>query len=468
VTETILAIDIGSTKVCAIIAEIENDRIQIIGHGIAKSQGVKKGNITNIELASKAIKKALGDAKRIAGSNISTATISISSTYAKSIKSNGIVNIPSKDVGLKEINRVMQTALYNANIPTEYSLLHVLPYNFKVDEQSLIDDPFGMNANRLEVDANIIVAQKSSLSNLQKAIKAAGVEVENIVVNGYASLISTVTEDEKELNVAVIDMGGQTSNLVLHVGNAIRYSDFLAVGSNHITNDLSMALHTPLQVAENVKLRHANLIESYNDTIELPIIGDERNTNSVSLDTVHNVIVSRVEETLLLLKKSIDESKLKEQLGGGIVLTGGMTKIKGIREYAQMIFGGMPVRVAFPSKVSGLFNELKDPSFATVVGLLLYRAGHHTEYEININQNLLHSKGVLESFAEDHSLQLSDIRLNDVVEDTKNEIRQRKEQQYVAKKEKSEIGFSLDELSSNPIEENNPFKKFTNWAKQLF
>jgi cell division protein FtsA len=133
-----------------------------------------------------------------------------------------------------------------------------------------------------------------------------------------------------------------------------------------------------------------------------------------------------------------------------------------------MIFGGMPVRVAFPSKVSGLFNELKDPSFATVVGLLLYRARHHTEYEININQNLLHSKGISESFAEDHSLQLSDIRLNDVVEDTKNEIRQRKEQQYVAKKEKSEIGFSLDDLSSNPIEENNPLKKFTNWAKQLF
>jgi len=470
VTETILAIDIGSTKVCAIIAEIENDRIQIIGHGIAKSQGVKKGNITNIEQASKAIKKALGDAKRIAGSNISSATVSISSTYAKSIKSSGIVNIPSKDVSIKEINRVMQTALYNANIPNEYSVLHVLPYNFKVDEQNFIDDPFGMNANRLEVDANIIIAQKSSLSNLQKAIKSAGIAVENIVVNGYASMISTVTEDEKELNVAVIDMGGQTSNLVIHAGNSIKYSDFLAVGSNHITNDLSMALHTPLQVAENVKLRHANLIESSNETIDLPIIGDERNTNSVSLDTVYNVIVSRVEETLLLLKKSIDESKLKEQLGGGIILTGGMTKIKGIREFAQMIFGGMPVRVAFPSKVSGLFNELKDPSFATVVGLLLYRAGHHTEYEININQELLHTKdaNTEAAMSDSSSPQLSDIRLNGVVEDTKNEIRQRKEQQQVAKKEKSEIGFSLDELSSNPIEENNPFKKFTNWAKQLF
>ncbi len=473
--ETILAIDIGSTKICAIIAEIENNRIQIIGHGISKSQGVKKGNIINIEQASKSIRKALGDAKRIAGSNISVATVSISSTYAKSINSSGIVNIPNKDISIKEINRVMQTALYNAKVPSEYDVLHVLPYNFKVDEQSFIEDPYGMNVNRLETDVNIIIAQKSSLSNLRKALKTAGVEIENIVVSGYASMISNITEDEKELGVCVIDMGGQTSNLVIHVGNAIRYNDFLGVGSNHITNDLSMALHTPLQVAENIKLRHANLLDIYDDSIDIPIIGDEKNKNSVSLETVYNVVLSRAEETLVLLLKSMEESKLKDQIGS-IVLTGGMAKLQGIRELGQVIFDGIPVRVAFPSKVSGLFNELKDPSFSTVVGLLLYKAGYNTEYEININQKLLHSKSASDFSSSDETI-LSDIRLNDVVKDTKiqqtgqriqsGQHREQREQQQTFK-QNNDIGFSLDELSSNPNEENNLLKKFTNWAKQLF
>ena len=223
-SDTILAIDIGSTKICAIIAEIEDSHITVQGHGIAKSQGIKKGAITNIELASKAIKKAINDAKRIAGSNITSATVSISNAYAKSLNSTGIVNIPHKDISIKEINRVMQTALYNANVPNEYEVVHVLPYNFRVDDQDFIEDPFGMNASRLEVDVNIIITQKSNLSNLKKAIRSAGVDIDGIVLSGYASAIATMDEDEKELGVAVIDLGGQTSNLVIHTGNSIRYN----------------------------------------------------------------------------------------------------------------------------------------------------------------------------------------------------------------------------------------------------
>ena len=302
-SDTILAIDIGSTKICAIIAEIKDSDVTIQGHGISKSQGVKKGAITNIELASKSIKKAISDAKRIAGSNISSATVSISNAYAKSLNSTGIVNIPHKDISIKEINRVMQTALYNANVPTEYDIIHVLPYNFRVDDQDFIEDPFGMNASRMEVDVNIIMTQKSNLSNLKKAVRSAGVEIDGIVLSGYASAIATMDEDEKELGVAVIDLGGQTSNLVIHTGNSIRYNDFLGVGSNHITNDLSMALHTPLQVAENVKVRHGSLVESSNEIIELPIIGDEESRNGVSLEVVHSVIFSRVEEALMILSK---------------------------------------------------------------------------------------------------------------------------------------------------------------------
>jgi cell division protein FtsA len=465
-SDTILAIDIGSTKICAIIAEIsDSNEVIIQGHGITKSQGIKKGAITNIELASKSIKKAINDAKRIAGSNITSATVSISNAYAKSLNSTGIVNIPHKDISIKEINRVMQTALYNANVPNEYEVVHVLPYNFRVDDQDFIEDPFGMNASRMEVDVNIIMTQKSNLSNLKKAVRSAGVEINGIVLSGYASAIATMDEDEKELGVAVIDLGGQTSNLVIHTGNSIRYNDFLGVGSNHITNDLSMALHTPLQVAENVKVRHGNLVESSNEVVELPIIGDEENRNGVSLEIVHSVIFSRVEEALMILAKSLEKSALKEQIGAGIILTGGMTKLKGMRELAQAIFSGMPVRVGYPENVNGLFEELRDPAFSTVVGLLLYKAGGHTQYEIDFQQELLHSKTI-------HEENLSDIKIgtsskhDDDMLSLKKVQKETKEIQAQDKFEESVISF--DDLPDLGHDNKNPFKKLANWARQLF
>jgi len=462
-SDTILAIDIGSTKICAIIAEINETGVTIQGHGISKSQGVKKGAITNIELASKSIKKALNDAKRIAGSNITSATVSISNAYAKSLNSTGIVNIPHKDISIKEINRVMQTALYNANVPTEYDVIHVLPYNFRVDDQDFIEDPFGMNASRMEVDVNIIMTQKSNLSNLKKAVRSAGVEIEGIVLSGYASAIATMDADEKELGVAVIDLGGQTSNLVIHTGNSIRYNDFLGVGSNHITNDLSMALHTPLQIAENVKVRHGSLIESSNEIIELPIIGDEETRNGVSLEVVHSVIFSRVEEALMILAKSLEKSALKEQIGAGIILTGGMTKLKGMRELAQAIFTGMPVRVGYPDNVNGLFDELKDPAYSTVVGLLLYKAGDHTQYEIDFEQKLLHTKAIYED-------DLGDIKLGQKRKEPEEPRapKAQSENKEHKKEEKEEAIISFDDLPEMDHENKNPFKKIASWARQLF
>jgi len=467
-SDTILAIDIGSTKICAIIAEIsDSNEVTIQGHGITKSQGIKKGAITNIELASKSIKKAINDAKRIAGSNITSATVSISNAYAKSLNSTGIVNIPHKDISIKEINRVMQTALYNANVPNEYEVVHVLPYNFRVDDQDFIEDPFGMNASRMEVDVNIIMTQKSNLSNLKKAVRSAGVEINGIVLSGYASAIATMDEDEKELGVAVIDLGGQTSNLVVHTGNSIRYNDFLGVGSNHITNDLSMALHTPLQIAENVKVRHGNLVESSNEVIELPIIGDEENRNGVSLEVVHSVIFSRVEEALLILAKSLEKSALKEQIGAGIILTGGMTKLKGIRELAQAIFSGMPVRVGYPENVNGLFEELRDPAYSTVVGLLLYKAGGHTQYEIDFQQDLLHSKTI-------HEENLSDIKIGNTINDieeislARNRKEVKKEMKQGQDNDIEDNIISFDDLPDLGHDNKNPFKKLANWARQLF
>ncbi|RLA72624.1 MAG: cell division protein FtsA [Epsilonproteobacteria bacterium] len=475
--ETILAIDIGSTKICAIISEIVGDDIQIIGHGITKSQGVKKGVITNIELASKSIKKAINDAKRISGSTISTATISISNAYAKSLNSTGIVNIPHKDISIAEIERVIHIAQHNANIPTEYDVIHVLPYNFKVDDQDFIEDPYGMNASRMEVNVNIIITQKSSLSNLKKAVRSAGVDIDGIVLNGYAAAIATMGEDEKELGVAVIDMGGQTSSLIVHTGNSIRYNDFLGVGSNHITNDLSMALHTPLQVAENVKKRHGNLINGSTETIDLPIIGDEENRNEVSLEIVHSVILARVEETLTILAMSLERSALKEQISSGIILTGGMTKLKGIRELAQAIFDGVPVRIAQPKEqnISGFFDELKDPAFSTVIGLLLYKADRHTEYEVNMNNKLLHSKHTQTDDLSDiqlnqartkeeseEKIDLGNIELAETIKATNEKIEERKPRPI-----KNEE-FIFEELPDDPNDIGSPIKKIANWARQLF
>ena len=456
--ETILAIDIGSTKICAILAEVQNGIVTIQGHGISKSQGVKKGIINNIELSSKSIKKAINDAKRIAGSNISTAIVSISNAYAKSITSTGIVNIPNNEISMKEISRVMQTALYNANVPNEYDVIHVLPYNFRVDDQDSIEDPFGMNASRMEADVNIIMTQKSNLLNLQKAVRLAGIEIDGIVLSGYASAIATMDADEKELGVAVLDLGGQTSNLVVHLGNSIRYNSFLGVGSNHITNDLSMILHTPLQVAENVKIRFGNLIESSDETIDLPIIGDENSSNTISMEMIHSVIFSRVEEALMILSKSLDNSNIKEQIGAGIILTGGMTKLKGIRELAQAIFTGIPVRVGYPDNINGFFNELKDPTFSTVIGLLQYKAGKHTQYEINFQEELLHSK----IFREEN---LSDIKINNPMDNIK--VNSPKDIPSI-NNNGSETTILFDDLPDLGSENKKSFKKLANWARQLF
>jgi cell division protein FtsA len=396
-------VDIGSTKICAIIAQKDDAGIKILGAGIAKSQGVKKGIITNIELASRSIKHAINDAKRVAGTHFDKVIISMSGAYTKSVDSYGVVNVPNSDIGITEINRVMQMADHNANIPNEYEKLHVLPYNFKVDDQAHIDDPLGMNGARLEVQVHIITVLKSSLNNLKKAVKSASLEIDNIVLNSYASSIAVLNDDEKELGVAIIDLGGATSNIAIHLGNSIRYNDFLGVGSNNITNDLSMALHTPINAAQRVKIDYGSLKLNSNEIIDLPAIGDEGNSHEVSLEIVTNVIYARVEETLLIISQSIKDSGFKEQLGGGIVLTGGMTRLDGLRDLTTAIFNNMPVRIARPNEygIEGMFDTLKGPEYSTSLGLIFYGAGRFTPYEMDSNRKLRYKDEVIEPSSND-------------------------------------------------------------------
>lgn len=385
---TILAIDIGSSKVCALIARWQDESLQVMGSGIAKSQGLKKGSIVNIDLASRAIRSVVADARHQAGMDPDSAIVSVSGAYARSVNSYGIANIPTKEITVKDVNRAMQTALYNANIPADYEILHALPYNFKVDDQQNIQDPVGMSGGRLEASVHIVIAQKSALENLRKTVQGAGVEIENMVLSGYAASIAVLGDDEKDLGACVIDIGGSTSNLVIHYGNAPRYNDFLAVGGSHITGDLSMALHTPLGVAERVKIEHGSLIAHSNNLLEIPKIGNENVTQQVSLETVSNVIDARMEETLMILSRQLEKSHFKNNLGAGIVITGGSSKHEGLQEVAAPIFDNLPVRIARPRPMPGMLESLKDPAFSVVLGLVRYGAGEYTLYEIDSNKTL--------------------------------------------------------------------------------
>jgi len=437
--KSILAIDVGSFKTIAIIANVDEE-LSISGVGIAKSKGIKKGAITNIDEAAKSIKQALSDAKRIAGIEINKAIVSISSTYTQSIKSNGIVNIPGNEVTLKEINRAIQTALYNATIPNDYVVLQAIPYDFKVDELSEIEDPQGMSGSRLEVSLHIIIAQKSGMENLKKTFKQAGIEIVNIVNAGYASALAVLNEDEKELGVAVIDIGATTSDLAIYLNKALRYTDFLAVGSHHITSDLSMALHTTPSEAEYIKTHFEELIKTEEDLIEISVIGNENEKQKASLSTITQVISARVEETFLLLNKEIERSGLKAKLGAGIVLTGGFTNFYNVKEIASQFFDGHPVRVGKPKVINGLVENLQAPEYATVIGLLLYGNGENNKYEKDSNQQ----------FKSEH---VFDIQFDDEMQ---------KEQKQVDEKEE------LANIASQKPQKINPFRKFITWLNNLF
>ncbi len=461
-SRTILGIDIGSTKICAVIAQKSDDTLKIAGNGESQSKGIKKGIITNIELASNSIKEAVNEAKKVAGTNIDRVIISISGAYTKSVESYGVVNIPDKEIGIKEINRVMMMADHNANIPSDYERIHVLPYNFKVDNQEFIDDPLGMNGNRLEVHVHIVTAQKTSLNNLKKAVELSGISIDNIVLTGYASGIAVLNEDEKELGAAVIDMGGATCNLVINANNSIRYNDFLAVGSNNITNDLSMALHTPLSEAEKVKIKNGSLKKISSELIELPVIGadDDKKTNEVSLEIVSNVIYARVEETLMILAKSVDESGFKDQIGAGVVLTGGFTKLEGLRELAIAIFDNMPVRIAKPKRLNGMFETLKDPTYSTSIGLVLYGSGDFIPYEIDSNKKLRYKNEIIEPSK----------NIQNIIEDI-DEIKLDR-LDGLNKPDKKSIEKSTTVANIKKLEKNSGFKekvtRFWNTVTQLF
>jgi cell division protein FtsA len=395
---TILAIDIGTTSITAVIAQNDlNNKINILGVSVENSDGINKGLITNIEVASKTIKEAVQNVSKGVLSHINSTYVSLSSAYTKGIRSVGSVNVPNGQITQTEINQVMQMALYNATIVPEYDVIHVLPIYFKVDDSQLIDNPLNMNGARLEVAVYIVTAKKTALTNIKSALKSSNIEVTNFVLSGYASAISVLDEQQKKFGAAILDIGGSTTDIVCFKGKSIIYNDFLPVGSANITNDLSVTLHTPPSAAETLKIKYANLLPHSNHSdkeensikkIKIPVIGDEQNTKEMPLDSVQLIIHARVEEILVIAREKIKKSGVADSLGAGIVITGGMSQLVGIKELAQEVFDNIPIKIANPINIRNGYMSFDDPTMSTIVGLLLYGLDPNPNFELDSNKKL--------------------------------------------------------------------------------
>jgi len=397
---SILAIDIGTTNIIAIVASNDfSNKINILGVGQSKSEGVQKGNITDIKLAGNSIREAVSTALNSSGSVVQKAIVSISGANTKTLRGSGVVNIPSGQITQNDIKQVLKMALYNAQIIADYEVIHVLPIFFRVDDGATISNPLNMNGTRIEVSVNIITAKKTSLINVRNALKQTNLEVDKFVLSGYANAISTLEDDQRKLGSAVINLGGTTTQLVVQKGSTILYNYFLPVGSEHITNDISVTFHTPYSAANMIKRQYGTLLPTVeNDTesdseqnikkVKLPILGNESESKEISLDQIQPILHARIEETLCVIHDRLVESAAIESIDGGIVLTGGMTYIPGIKELASMIFANIPVKIANPKNIQNGYINFNTPSMSTIVGLLLYELDSENNFELDSNSEL--------------------------------------------------------------------------------
>lgn len=449
---SILAIDIGTTNIIAIVASNDfSNKINILGVGQSKSEGVQKGNITDINLAGNSINEAVSTALNSSGAILNKAVVSLSGANTKTLRGNGVVNIPSGQITQNDIKQVLKMALYNAQIIADYEVIHVLPIFFRVDDGATISNPLNMNGSRIEVSVNIITAKKTALVNVRNALKQANLEVDKFVLSGYANAISTLEEDQKKLGSAVINLGGTTTQLVVQKGSTILYNDFLPIGSEHITNDISVTFHTPYSAANMIKKQYATLLPSKeNDSenelnikkVKLPTLGNETESKEISLDQIQPILHARIEETLCIIHDKLLESAAIESIDGGIVLTGGMTHIPGIKELASMIFTNIPVKIANPRNIQNGYINFNTPSMSTIVGLLLYELDSENNFELDSNSELRKDNSM-----QSHNNQVQQqVQHNQIPQSSLNDIQEIK---TVKKQEKKTKGLSgiFDKLS---------------------
>jgi cell division protein FtsA len=394
VDKSILAIDIGTTNIVSIVAQNDfNDKINILGIGKSISHGINKGTIIDIDQVSTSIKDAVELARSSYGSEIDSTYVSISGIHTRSKRSHGSINIPSGHITSKEIKQVLSIALYDAQIVPDYEAIHVIPLYFKVDGNNSIQNPLNMNGSRLEVEANIITAKKTAITNIQNALKKSNLDATNFVLTSYASTISTLDNDNKNLGVATIDLGGSTSEFSIFKNKSLLYNDVVPIGSEHLTNDLSIILRTPTNAADEIKKKYASLIpmdelsETTIKKIKVPILGNESELEETSLEYIQTIMHARVEEILCLIQQKLQNSALYDKVNT-IVLTGGMSKIPGIDRLAKQIFEDIPVQLANPKNIQNGYINFNDPTLSTIVGLLMYGLDTDPFFELDSNKNL--------------------------------------------------------------------------------
>jgi cell division protein FtsA len=369
--DIIVALDIGTTKIATVVAEVLPDgSIAIIGTGSRDSEGLRKGVVVNIEKTVESIQRSLEEAELMAGCKITAAYTGIAGSHIKSFNSHGMVAIKDKEVSQADIARVLETARA-VNIPTDHQILHVLTQEFVIDGQEDVREPLGMSGVRLEVKVHIVTGAVSAAQNIVKCVRRCGLEVADLILQPLASSLAVLTEDEKDLGVALIDIGGGTTDVAVFTGGAIRHTAVIPIAGMQITNDIAMALRTPTKDAEDIKLRFGVAMQrlaGVDDMIDVPGIGD-RGSNTMSRQALAAVIEPRVEELFSLVQQSLRDSGYEELISSGVVLTGGSAQLPGLVELAEDMFS-MPVRIGISRYKGGLEEVVRGPRHATAVGLL--------------------------------------------------------------------------------------------------
>ena len=375
-SEIIVGLDIGTTKIAAIAGEVTDDGIDIIGIGTAPSKGLRRGVVVNIDATVSAIRAAIDEAENMAGCQISTVFAAISGAHVRGLNSHGIVAVKDKEVREADMARVIEAAKAVA-IPMDREVLHVLPQQYVIDDQDGIRDPLGMAGVRLEAKVHIVTTAVTSAQNVVKCANRCGLQVADIVLEPLASAQAVLEEDEKELGVALIDIGGGTCDIAVFADGAIVHTAVLPLGGGHVTNDIATVLRTPLDSAEKIKRKYgcaSRAMIAEDDTMEVPSVGG-RGPRVLPRATLVEIIEPRIEEIFEHVKRELMRSGYADGLAAGIVLTGGATILDGTAEVAEQVLG-LPVRRANPTRIGGLVDVVKSPAYSTGVGLVVYGASH--------------------------------------------------------------------------------------------
>ncbi|MFK0572866.1 cell division protein FtsA [Endozoicomonas sp.] len=369
----IVGLDIGTSKVVAVVGELnaEGD-IEVIGIGSHISRGLKRGVVVNIDSTVHAIKRAVEEAELMAGCQIHSVYAGIAGNHIKSLNSHGIVAIREREVNGADMDRVIDAAQAVA-IPADQRILHILPQEYAIDNQEGIKEPHGMSGVRLEAKVHLVTCAVNAAQNIENCIRRCGLEVDDIILEQLASSYSVLSEDEKELGVCMVDIGGGTTDIAIFTDGAIRHTAVIPIAGDQVTNDIAMALRTPTQNAEDIKIKYAcalTQLAGADETIKVPSVGD-RPARELSRQALAEVVEPRYDELFTLINAEIRRSGFEDLIPAGIVLTGGTSKIEGAIELAEEIFH-MPVRLGLPQAVKGLSDIVSDPIYSTGVGLLHY------------------------------------------------------------------------------------------------